>query len=216
MFTDNAITEGVGPDSLLLLKFGLFFFDYDLDGWQDLLTSNGHLEEEITKVQKSQSYAQPAQLFWNCGGTPAKGGFVAVDKNKAGLDLFKPIVGRGSAFADIDADGDLDVVFTQLHGKPLLLRNDQSLKNYWLRVKLVGKEANKDGVGSVVKLKSGDLTQWRLVTPAKSYMSQSETVVTFGLGTDSNQTELMILWAGGVEQTLSVPKFNTTIIIEEQ
>lgn len=216
LFTDNAITEGVGPDSRLLLKFGLFFFDYDLDGWQDLLTSNGHLEEEITKVQKSQSYAQPAQLFWNCGGTPAKGGFVAVDKNKAGLDLFKPIVGRGSAFADIDADGDLDVVFTQLHGKPLLLRNDQSLKNYWLRVKLIGKEANKDGVGSVVKLKSGDLTQWRLVTPAKSYMSQSETVVTFGLGTDSNQTELMILWAGGVEQTLSVPKFNTTIIIEEQ
>ena len=131
LFTDNAITEGVGPDSRLLLKFGLFFFDYDLDGWQDLLTSNGHLEEEITKVQKSQSYAQPAQLFWNCGGTPAKGGFVAVDKNKAGLDLFKPIVGRGSAFADIDADGDLDVVFTQLHGKPLLLRNDTTPWRKW-------------------------------------------------------------------------------------
>ncbi|MDP6892558.1 MAG: CRTAC1 family protein, partial [Verrucomicrobiota bacterium] len=215
LFTDNAITEGVGPDSRLLLKFGLFFFDYDLDGWQDLLTSNGHLEEEITKVQKSQTYAQSAQLFWNCGATPAKGGFAEVNSGKAGLDLFKPIVGRGSAFADIDADGDLDVVFTQLHGKPLLLRNDQALNNHWLRVKLVGNSANRDGVGSMVRLRSGDVTQWRLVTPVRSYMSQSETIVTFGLGADPNQIELEVLWPGGLKQILPVSKFDTTILVKE-
>ena len=215
LFTDNAITEGVGPDSRLLLKFGLFFFDYDLDGWQDLLTSNGHLEEEITKVQKSQSYAQSAQLFWNCGGTPAKGGFAVVNSGKVGLDLFKPIVGRGSAFADIDADGDLDVVFSQLHGKPLLLRNDQSLNNHWLRVKLIGNSANRDGVGSMVRLRSGDVTQWRLVTPVRSYMSQSETVVTFGLGADPNQIKLEVLWPGGLKQILPVSKFDTTVLVKE-
>lgn len=215
LFTDNAITEGVGPDSRLLLKFGLFFFDYDLDGWQDLLTSNGHLEEEITKVQKSQSYAQSAQLFWNCGGTPAKGGFAVVNSGKVGFDLFKPIVGRGSAFADIDADGDLDVVFTQLHGKPLLLRNDQSLNNHWLRVKLFGNLANRDGVGSIIKLSYGDVTQWRLVTPARSYMSQSETVVTFGLGSEPKQIELEVLWPGGLKQILPVSKFDTTIFVKE-
>ncbi len=215
LFTDNAITEGVGPDSRLLLKFGLFFFDYDLDGWQDLLTSNGHLEEEITKVQKSQSYAQPSQLFWNCGGTPAKGGFAKVNGNKAGVDLFKPIVGRGSAFADIDGDGDLDVVFTQLHGRPLLLRNDQMLKNHWLRVKLVGNSANRDGVGSLVKLTYGDLTQWRLVSPTRSYMSQSETIATFGLGMDANQVELTVVWSGGSNQILSVSELDTTILVKQ-
>ena len=215
LFTDNAITEGVGPDSRLLLKFGLFFFDYDLDGWQDLLTSNGHLEEEITKVQKSQSYAQPAQLFRNCGGTPARGGFAKVNGNKAGVDLFKPIVGRGSAFADIDGDGDLDVVFTQLHGKPLLLRNDQMLKNHWLRVKLVGNSANRDGVGSLVKLTYGDVTQWRLVSPTRSYMSQSETIVTFGLGIDANQVELTVVWPGGSNQILSVSELDATILVKQ-
>ncbi len=71
-FTDEAIQEGVGPASRLLLKFGLFFFDYDLDGRLDLLTSNGHLEEEIAKIQASQKYHQPAQLFWNHGTGPAR------------------------------------------------------------------------------------------------------------------------------------------------
>jgi hypothetical protein len=124
LFADEAIPEGVGPASRLLLKFGVFFFDYDLDGRLDLLTANGHLEQEITKIQKSQSYAQPAQLFWNTG-TASGATFVTVPEAKAGKDLFKPIVGRGSAFADIDGDGDPDVVLTQSGGAPLLLRNDQ-------------------------------------------------------------------------------------------
>jgi enediyne biosynthesis protein E4 len=215
LFTDDTIIEGVGPDSRLMLKFGLFFFDYDLDGWLDLLTANGHLEEEITKVQKSQSYAQAAQLYWNCGGTSAKGGFAMVNSAKAGTDLFKPIVGRGSAFADIDGDGDLDVAFTQLHGKPLLLRNDQALGNHWLRVKLTGKIANRDGIGAVLKLKSGNVTQWRLVTAARSYLSQSETIVTFGIGTDDRDVELTVVWPGGGEQVVPVSKLNTTLAVEQ-
>ena len=215
LFTDDSIIEGVGPDSRLLLKFGLFFFDYDLDGWLDLLTANGHLEEEITKVQKSQSYAQPAQLFWNCGVTSSNGGFATVDRSKSGPDLFKPIVGRGSAFADIDGDGDLDVVFTQLRGKPLLLRNDQTLGNQWLRIKLSGKTGNLEGIGSVLKLKSGNVTQWRLVTGTRSYLSQSETVATFGLGAESNEAELSVLWPDGTEQVLFVSEFRTTLVIDK-
>ena len=126
LFADEAIPEGVGPASRLLLKFGLFFFDYDLDGRLDLLTANGHLDPEITKIQKSQTYAQPAQLFWNAGPR-SRGCFVVASAEKCGNDLFKPIVGRGSAYADIDGDGDPDVVLTQVGGAPLLLRNDQKL-----------------------------------------------------------------------------------------
>jgi enediyne biosynthesis protein E4 len=146
-FADEAITEGIGPASRLLLKFGIFFFDYDLDGWLDVLTANGHLEEEISKIQASQSYAQPAQLFWNAAGADQVG-FLVVPPDKAGADLFQPIVGRGSAFADIDGDGDLDVVLTQVGGPPLLLRNDQHLGHHWLRLKLIGSRANRDAIGA--------------------------------------------------------------------
>jgi hypothetical protein len=198
-FSDEAITEGVGPASRLLLKFGLFFFDYDLDGRLDLLTANGHLEEEIAKIQKSQTYAQPAQLFWN-GGDHSGGCFVAVPPEKAGRDLFKPIVGRGAAFADIDADGDLDVVLTQVGGTPLLLRNDQDLGHHWLRLKLVGTKSNRSGIGAWIKVRVGGQTLARQVMPTRGYLSQSELPVTIGLGPNSRPTEVEIKWPGGIIQ----------------
>src|SRR5262249_49907996 len=161
-----------------------FFFDYDLDGRLDLLTANGHLEEEISKIQKSQTYAQPAQLFWNTGaGSGAT--FVPVSPDKAGQDLFKAIVGRGSAFADIDGDGDLDLVLTQVGGPPLLLRNDQNLKHHWIRLKLVGTKGNRDAIGAQINVSIGKQTLPRIVMPARSYLSQSELPVTIGLGTNS-------------------------------
>ncbi len=98
VFADEAVEEGVGPASQGLLKFGLFFFDYDLDGRLDVLTANGHLEPEINRVQPRQQYRQPAQLFWNRG--EGRGiGFVPVPPDKCGVDLlFRPLLGRG-AFA---------------------------------------------------------------------------------------------------------------------
>src|SRR5207249_1868476 len=180
IFADEAITEGVGPASQSMLKFGLFFFDYDLDGRQDVLTTNGHLEEEINKVLKSQQYRQPSQLFWNRGAGKASA-FVPVPAEKCGTDIFKPIVGRGSAFADIDGDGDLDVVLTQIGGPPLLLRNDQQLGHRWVRFKLVGRKCNRDAIGALVRLRASGQTLSRQVMPTRSYMSQSELPVTIGL-----------------------------------
>jgi enediyne biosynthesis protein E4 len=214
MFADEAITEGVGPASRLLLKFGLFFFDYDLDGRFDVLTANGHLEEEITKVQQSQQYRQPAQLFWNRGAAHGVS-FVPVPPTKAGGDLFKPIVGRGSAFADIDGDGDLDVVMTQIGGPPLLLRNDQRLNNNWLRLKLVGTSSNRDAIGAWIKVRAGGHTLSRQVMPTRSYLSQSELPVTIGLGKLSKVDSIEILWPRGTIQKVAAARVNTVLTITE-
>jgi hypothetical protein len=99
LFTDEAIAESIGPVSRLLLKLGVVFFDYDLDGRLDLLTANGHLEQEIAKIQKSQTYAEPAQLFWKADERSG-GRFVVVSSDKCGPDLLKPIHGRGLTGAD--------------------------------------------------------------------------------------------------------------------
>lgn len=213
-FADEAITEGIGPASRLLLKFGVFFFDYDLDGRLDVLSSNGHLEKEINKLQASQQYLQPAQLFWNRGPSPT-GYFLPASAEQSGPDLFQPVVGRGSAFADIDGDGDLDVIIAQTGGKPLLLRNDNQLGHHWVRLKLEGRSANRSAIGARVTLKVGDQTYRRQVMPTRSYLSQSELPITIGLGQAQTVDQIEILWPGGslqklsnvqIDQTTSVPQ----------
>lgn len=211
LFADEAIAWGIGGPSRDPLKFGIFFFDYDLDGRSDLLSVNGHLEEEISKIQNGQRYQQPAQLFWNAGDA----GFTPVQAEQAGPDLFRPLVGRGSAYADIDGDGDLDVVFTQAQGTPMLLRNDQSLGNHFVRLKLTGSASNRDAVGARVKLTAGGETQWRDVTSTRSYLSSSELPVTFGLGKATAVNGVEIIWPGGKQQKLDgVPLDRLTTIQE--
>ncbi len=213
-FSDEAITEGVGPDSRRFLKFGLFFFDYDLDGRLDLLTADGHLEQEISKIQASQTYAQPAQLFWNAGDNSG-GCFVTVPPAKAGSDLFKPMVGRGSAFADIDGDGDLDVVLTQVGGPPLLLRNDQNLHHHWIRLKLVGTKCNRDAIGAWIKIQLNGQMLSRQVMPTRSYLSQSELPVSIGLGNSTQLDQVEIVWPGGkIQRVENTPIDQTTTITE--
>jgi hypothetical protein len=214
LFADEAITEGIGPASRQLLKFGLFFFDYDLDGRLDVLTANGHIEEEISRIQKTQTYRQPAQLFWNRSSTKGPS-FVPVPPEKAGDDLFKPIVGRGSAYADIDGDGDLDVVLTQIAGPPLLLRNEQRLGHHWLKLKLVGAKSNRDAIGAWVKVRTAGRTLSQQVMPAKGYLSQSELPLTFGLGKATRVDSVEIIWPGGVVQKVSQVKVDALNVVRQ-
>jgi hypothetical protein len=214
VFADEAITEGIGPAGRLLLKFGLFFFDYDLDGRLDVLTANGHLEEEIGKIQHGQQYRQPAQLFWNAGRRSG-GCFVPVPPAKCGDDLFKPMVGRGSAFADIDGDGDLDAVLTQVGGPPLLLRNDQELRHHWIRLKLVGHKSNRDAIGAWIKVRVGDQTLRRQVMPTRGYLSQSELPVTIGLGDASRPDEVEIKWPDGTAQKVDAINIDQSTVVME-
>lgn len=213
-FVDVANAAGIGSPSRLKLSFGLFFFDYDLDGWLDMLQANGHLEEEITELQPSQHYRQPAQLFWNAGAS-GKSRFLAVPEGDVG-DLSREIVGRGASYADIDGDGDLDVVLTQAGDSPLLLRNEQQLGNHWLRLQLVGERVNRDAIGAEIELRQGERTQRQRVMPSRSYLSQVESTVTFGLGSDPTVDELVVHWPGAGSQTFDVEAVDRTIRIEQQ
>ncbi|MCY3011852.1 MAG: CRTAC1 family protein [Planctomycetota bacterium] len=213
-FYDEAVANGFGPATRLELTFGVLFMDFDLDGRLDIFQSNGHLEEDIAKVQASQRYAQSPQLFWNAGPEFTTE-FVKCRDAETGPDFQKPMVGRGASYADIDNDGDLDVIAVGCGQKPRLLRNDQKLQNHWVRVKLVGKGSNRDAIGALVEIQVGEQTQSRRVNPTRSYLSQVELPVTFGLGMSDEIDRMVIHWPNGKKQTISKPQVDRLLVIEQ-
>jgi hypothetical protein len=210
IFIDEAPASTVGRASLLTLTFGAFFFDYDLDGLLDILAANGHLEEEINKVQPRVTYKQPPLLFHNRG----KGRFESVAA-AMGPDFSRAIVARGAAYGDLDHDGDLDVVLTTNDGPAYLFRNDGGNRNHWLRVRPVGVKSNRDGLGAVVRVTSASGKQWTMVRTGSSYCSQSETAPTFGLGRDKVVQALEIDWPSGVKQRFTNVPVNQVVTVDE-
>lgn len=217
VFTDQAVANGLGPTTRLFLTFGVFFFDADLDGWDDIFHANGHLEVDIAKVQASQTYAQSPQLFWNAGPESATE-FMALSVESTGKDFASPMVGRGATYADIDGDGDLDILITASGAKPRLLRNDQQIGNRWVRVRLVGNgtTCNLDAIGGRVDLTlSSGRTISKFVSPTRSYLSQAELPLTFGLGKDEIDS-IKVVWPDGSEQTVEAPEVNRLTEVRQQ
>lgn len=218
LWSDEAITAGIGAPSRRVLSFGLFFFDYDLDGRLDMLQVNGHLEDDIEVVEPSQQYRQAPQLFWNAGPAAAST-FVPVEP-APGDGLTRELVGRGSSYADIDGDGDLDVLLLQTGDRPLLLRNDQETGHRWLRFLLRGdgERVNRDAIGAWVEVEqetaAGPVVQRRRVMPTRSYQSQVEPVVTIGLGEAASVNELErveVLWPDGTRQAVDVDALDRVV-----
>jgi len=213
-FMDEAVSTGLGPNSRLELKFGLFFWDYDLDGRLDLLTANGHLEDDINRVQPSQHYAQPPHLFWNCGSQQDTE-FVPVTEESCGKEFLLPLVGRGASYADIDGDGDLDVLLTAIDSSPRLLRNDQNLGNSWLRFKLTGTHCNRDAIGAWVRVELANHVLTRQVMPTRSYLSQVELPVTIGLGREQDVRRITVEWPDGSQQEVEFAGLNRTYEVQQ-
>ena len=212
-FTDDAVPAGLGPLTRQDLAFGLFFFDADLDGRLDLFAVNGHIESEINLVQSSQNYRQPPKLFWNAGDA-GKDEFLVVEAEpESGLS--KSLVGRGAAYADIDGDGDLDVLITQTGGPPALLRNDSQHENNFLRFRLIGTSSNRDAIGARVEVQQKQRTLNRQVMPTRSYLSQVELPVTIGLGSDVDIEKVTVYWPDGTKQEVTQASLNSTTVVTQ-
>ncbi|MCS7025623.1 MAG: CRTAC1 family protein [Bryobacteraceae bacterium] len=210
LFVDEAPRSTVGRASLLSLTFGAFFFDYDLDGRLDIFCANGHLDEEIERVQPKVRFRQPPLLFRNLG----KGKFE--DATQAvGPDFARPQLARGAAYGDFDQDGDLDILLTNNNGPAVLLRNDGGNRNHWLRVRLKGVRSNQNGIGAVVRVITPSGTLWRMVHSGSSYCSASELALTFGLGQDPRVNAVEVVWPSGVTQRILNPRARQTLVITE-
>ena len=153
-------------------------------------------------------------LFWNAGPSQ-KTEFVLMTEKECGPDLFQPMVGRGAAYADIDSDGDLDILETACGRAPRLLRNESPKGPHWVRFALRGKQSNRDAIGAVVTITAGGKKQSRIVSPTRSYQSQCEKVVTFGLGAHEKIESATIRWPGGSTQSLESIEIDRVIAVEQ-
>ena len=210
LFVDEAPRSTVGRASLLSLAFGVFFFDYDLDGYPDIFAANGHIDEEINRVQPKVKFQQPPLMFRNLG----QGRFENVS-TAMGPDFNRPIVARGAAYADYDHDGDPDVIISTNNGPAYLFRNDGGNRNHWLNVRLVGTKSNRSAIGAVVRIESASGKQWNMVRSGSSYCSQSDLALTFGLGHDIKVAHLEVDWPSGVKQQMNDIPVNQFLKIQE-
>jgi len=210
LFVDEAPKSTVGRASLLSLAFGVFFFDYDLDGYPDILAANGHIEEEIGRVQPKVQFKEAPLLFRNQGQKKFENASDAV-----GAQFARPIVARGAAYADYDKDGDLDVLLTTNHGPAYLYRNDGGNRNNFVSIRTRGVKSNRDGIGAVVRIQSAGGRQWSVVRSGSSYASQSDLAVTFGLGKDAIVTTVDVEWPSGIKDHIVNSKANQFITVEE-
>jgi enediyne biosynthesis protein E4 len=210
LFVDEAPRSAMGRASLLTLGFGCFFFDYDLDGWLDIFVANGHIEKDIERIQPRIKYAQAPHMFRNTG----KGAFTEATQS-LGVAMMQPRVGRAAAYGDIDNDGDLDIVMTTNAGPAALFRND-GVTNHSLRIRLEGTKSNRDGFGALVRVTAGGETQGQMLRSGSSYLSQSERVLTFGLGSRTQADAVEIRWPSGQVDKLTNVKAGGVVTLKEK
>jgi hypothetical protein len=211
LYVDEAPISTVGRSSLLTLAFGIFFFDYDLDGRYDIFAGNGHVADDISAVQPKVKHAQPPHLFHNLGQER----FDEVSA-KMGPAMQRPIVARGAANGDFDNDGDLDILVNANDGPAVLYRNDGGNQSRFLRVKTIGTRSNRDGIGAKVTVTlANGRKPWRIVHTGSSYCSQSDTALTFGLGDEQRAESIEVVWPSGVVDRIGPVVANQVVFVEE-
>ena len=208
-FADVSWTSKSGPPAYPLVGWGTSMFDYDNDGWLDLLTANGHVYPQIDAADVGTRYRQPFLLQRNRGDgtfedtTPA-----------SGLSALPLRSRRGAAFGDLDEDGDVDVVVVNIGEPPTLLRN-LSADGQRVLFQLVGRSGNRSAIGARITIRSGEVTQLNEVAAGESYLSHNDLRVHFGLGATERIDDVQVRWpGGGVERIGSVAAGNLYVIEE--
>jgi hypothetical protein len=211
LFIDQAPSSNVGQATMLSLTFATFFFDYDLDGKPDIFMANGHVADDINKVQPKITYAMKPQLFRSEG----KARFTETTA-RAGKPFQRAVVGRGAAYGDYDNDGDLDILLTTNGGPAYLLRNDNGNQARFVRFKTIGDKSNRDGIGAKIAITLADGSkQWQVVHSGSSYCSQSESPLTFGLGRNDKIARVEIEWPSGKVDKLTDLAANQLYVVKE-
>ena len=201
---------GIGKMTLLHSGWGVRFFDYDNDGWKDLMIAQGHDLDTIELTAPTLRYREHLLLAHNDHGK----GFTDVS-SESGEVFQQNWVGRGLAIGDLDNDGRLDAVVTTNDGLAYVLQNEILTNNHWLLLKLVGHKSNRDAIGAQIKIATGDGPQYAMVTTAASYLSSGDKRVHFGLGKQTQVSTIEIRWPSGITQTLKDVRADQILQIDE-
>ena len=190
------------------LAWGVDFVDLNNDGWQDLFVANGHLDHNISDIDPIGTYAQRNQVFMNQNGR------TFIDQSETMLDQKQ--VSRGSAFGDLDNDGDIDIVVSNLNDHPVILWNVTEHTSNWFILKLIGTSDNHSAIGTRVKIKIDQQIQVREVKSGSGYLSQSDLRLHFGLGQAKQIDQLEIRWPNGTTQQLDRVPGNQILTVRQE
>jgi hypothetical protein len=187
--------SGIGRWTLQNSGWGTKFVDFDNDGRRDLFVAQSHVLDTVSRTRQGFDYLQPPLMLRNQGST-----FSDVSAS-LGPAFLQPAAGRGAAFGDLDDDGDLDIVVSNLDAVPLVLRNDAATGNHWLTIALHGRRSNRDGIGAVVTVvDDSGRSQSGVCSTSSSYQSASDRRVHFGLGGVKTVRQVEVRWPGGALQ----------------
>jgi len=207
-FREVTNLSGLGAATLSFSGWSTRLFDYDNDGWKDLFVAQGHVMDTIEKTAPNLRYLQPPLLLRNDGAR-----FVRVD---AGDVFQRSWAGRGAAFGDLDNDGDVDIVLSNVGQNAVVLRNDGGNRNNWVQITARGTTSNRDGIGSRVKVVSASgQSQYFTVSPSAGYLSASERRLTVGLGSDASAALVEIRWPSGAVARFENVKAGQTLTATE-
>ena len=208
-FNYSSYTSGVGGATLLHSGWGTSLFDYDNDGFKDLIVAQGHDIDNIQVNFPQLHYKEPLLLMHNNGH-----GFTDVSA-ASGSVFSQRWVGRGLAVGDLDNDGRVDVVVSTNDGPAYVLRNETPAAGHWITLALCGHKSNRDSIGAEVKITTSRGSQWATVSTAGSYLSSSDKRVHFGLGADTSVQSIEIRWPSGMQQKLSGVKADQILHVDE-
>jgi len=208
-FAYSTFSTGVGRITMLHSGWGARFFDFDNDGWKDLIVAQGHDLDTVEINYPNLRYKEPMLLLRN-----TEGSFVDVS-SQSGAAFQQRWLGRGLAIGDIDNDGRIDVVISTNDGPAHILHNETSTQNHWLTLNLIGHKSNRDAIGAEVELTTSKGPQFATVTTTGSYLSSSDKRIHFGLGRETTAQSIEIRWPSGALQKLTNVHADQILQIDE-